>query len=289
LATPFDENGEVDLGALRENLARYNSVGLTGYIAFGSTGEAVHLTAAERLRVLETIKSAAAPGRFVIGGVNEQSTRGAIEAAFSAAAAGADAVLVITPYFYKGAMTQEALTRHFTAVADVSRVPVLIYNIPQNTGVVMDPVTVASLAQHPNIIGIKDSAGNMIAISNTISLVPPGFAVLSGNGSIVYPALMMGAAGAVLGISNVAPAACVDLYQAFHAGDPARGRELQNRLSPLSQLLTATYGLPGLKAAMDLAGFKAGPPRPPLVRAGDAVIEKIRTAMRESGLFPDMG
>src|SRR5215469_13081273 len=130
LATPFDERGEVDTDALVENVDRYNAVGFAAYIAFGSTGEAVHLSAAERLRVFETIKQAAAPGRPVIGGVNEQSTRGAIEAARVAAGAGADAVLVITPYFYKGAMGQEALTRHFIAVADATPVPILIYNIP---------------------------------------------------------------------------------------------------------------------------------------------------------------
>jgi 4-hydroxy-2-oxoglutarate aldolase len=289
LSTPFDERGDVDTVALAENVASYNGVGFPGYLAFGSTGEAVHLTAAERLRVFETIRKAAAPGRFVIGGVNEQSTRGAVEAARIIAGAGADAVLVITPYFYKGAMTQESLSRHFIAVADAAPVPILIYNIPQNTGVVMEPATVAALAQHPNIVGIKDSAGNMIAISNTISLVPSSFAVFSGNGSILYPALMMGATGGVLGVSCVAPAACVELYEAARRGDHPRARELQNRLSALSQLLTATFGVPGLKAGLDFAGLRGGPPRSPLIPVSDAVREKIRSAMRESGLFPDLG
>jgi 4-hydroxy-2-oxoglutarate aldolase len=303
LTTPFDERGEVDYVALADNVARYNDTGLAGYVALGSNSEVVHLTADERVRVIETIKLAsergAQPpgdaalgdqesGRVVVAGINEFSTRAAIEAVRRAAGAGADAVLVITPYFYKGAMTEDVFIRHFTAVADASPVPVLLYNVPQNTGVVIEPSTVATLSAHPNIRGIKDSAGNMGAISSIIRLARKDFAVLTGNGGILYPSLLMGAAGAVLAIACAAPGPCVDLFNAAASGDQAGARELQHRVSPVSQVVTTGFGVAGLKAAMTLAGFNGGLPRAPLAAVSDPERETIRTIMRASGLFPGL-
>jgi 4-hydroxy-2-oxoglutarate aldolase len=288
LTTPFDERGEVDTTRLAQNVARYNEAGLAGYVALGSNGEAIHMTPLERMRVIETIKRAARAGMTIIAGVNELSTQAAIESAQQAASAGAEAVLVITPYYYKGAMTQQALARHFIAVADHCPVPVILYNFPQNTGVSLEPETIAHIAAHPNIIGVKDSAGNVAALSETIRLVPADFAVMVGNGSIVYPSLMMGAMGAILAIACVAPRACVDLYQAAKSGDHLRARELQNRIAPLAQLVTAKLGVAGLKAAVEMAGYAGGAPRLPLLPVSDSDREKIKVAMRESGLFPEI-
>ena len=173
--------------------------GLVGYVPLGSNGEAAHLSADERRLVVETVKRAATSEHTIVAGVNELSTRAAIEASQAAADSGADAVLVITPYFYKSSMSQEALTRHFTEVADHSPLPVLIYNVPQNTGVVIESQTIAGLAGHQNVIGVKDSSGNMGAISETIRSSREGFAVMVGNGGILYPSLGMGATGAILG------------------------------------------------------------------------------------------
>ena len=292
LTTPFDDNGAVDCDALAGNIERYNVTGLTGYVAFGSNGEAVHLTADERARVIVTVKRAAenaATPRTVIAGVNELSTRAAIEAVQRAAGGGADAVLVITPYFYKGAMTQEALFRHFTGVADSSPVPVLLYNVPQNTGVALDPATVASLSEHPAIVGIKESAGNINVISELIHLVPQRFAVLAGSGGILYPSLLLGVTGAILAVACIAPEACVHLYDAARAGDTNRARELHNRIAPLSHLVTAGLGVAALKVALDFAGYNGGVPRAPLARLSDANVEKVRSVMHGSGLFPEMG
>jgi 4-hydroxy-2-oxoglutarate aldolase len=288
LTTPFNEVGDVDSEGLIRNIKLYNETGLAGYVALGSNGEVVHLTSDERVRVIETIKNAAAPGMTVVAGINELSSHAAIDAARRAARAGADAALVITPYFYKSSMTQPVLARHFEKVADHSPIPVLIYNVPQNTGVVIESQTIASLAAHPNIVGVKDSAGNFAAIAETIRRSPEGFAVLTGNGGILYPSLMMGARGAVLAVACAAPRACSELYEAVEAGDYAKARELQNRIAPLSHIVTAGLGVAGLKVAMEMAGYTGGATRAPLAYVSEGEREKIRAVMRETGLFPGL-
>lgn len=288
VTTPFNERGDVDYAALSSNIDRYNETGLVGYVALGSNGEAVHLAADERRRVIETVKRAATSEHIIVAGVNELSTRAAIEAARAGADCGADAVLVVTPYYYKSSMTQEALARHFRDVADHSPLPVLIYNVPQNTGVVIDSQTIALLAAHQNIIGVKDSAGNMGAILETIRSAPEGFAVMVGNGGILYPSIAMGATGAVLGVACAAPRACVELYEANRAGDHARARDLQNRLAPLSYIVTAGLGVPALKTAMDILGFAGGFPRAPLSPVISSDREKIKAVIRKTGLFPEI-
>jgi 4-hydroxy-2-oxoglutarate aldolase len=288
VTTPFNDAGDVDFEGLTRNIKLYNETGLAGYVALGSNGEAAHLTAGERARVVEAIKRAADPGMTVVAGINELSTRAAVEAARRASDSGADAALVITPYFYKSSMTGQALARHFEKVADHSPIPILIYNVPQDTGVIIASETIASLAAHPNIIGVKDSAGNFGAIAETIRLAPASFAVLTGNGSILYPSLMMGARGAVLAVACAAPRACSDLYAAVEAGDHAKARELQNRISPLSHIVTAGLGVAGLKAAMEMIGYTGGAPRAPLASVSESEREKIKAVMRETALFPGL-
>jgi 4-hydroxy-2-oxoglutarate aldolase len=289
LATPFDAKGGVDYVALENNVSLYNGTGLTGYVALGSNGEAVHLRPDERASVIAAVRRAAAPGFPVIAGVNELSTAGAVEATRRAADAGAASALVVTPYFYKSSMTSEVLLRYYTEVADSSPVPVLVYNIPQNTGVVIDSATIASLSRHENVVGLKDSSGNMGALAETMRLCPPGFSVLTGSGSILYPALAMGAAGAILAVACVAPRACADIFEAASKGDHSRARALQDRIAPLSHLVTAAYGVAGLKAAMEVAGYGGGLPRPPLIGLTQSQREKVLAVMRETGLFPALG
>ncbi len=288
LTTPFDRQGKVDFAALAANVSRYNETGLSGYVALGSNGEAVHLTAEERQRVVETIKRAAAPDRAVVAGINEFSNGAALEAIKRAEDAGADAALVITPFFYKSLMTQGALLRYFTEVADSSGIPVLIYNVPQNTGVVIQPETIARLAEHTNILGVKDSSGDMGAIASTIRLAPTDFTVLTGNGSILYPSLAMGARGAILAVACAAPEAAVELYHAAMSKDAERARDLQTRIAPLSQAVTAGFGVPGLKAALDILGYAGGAPRPPLTEVSEQVRAEIKSLMSQTGLFPQV-
>lgn len=288
VTTPFDAEGNVDTAALRRNIARYNETGLAGYVALGSNGEAAHLTADEQARAIATIKQAASAAMTIIAGVNEHSTRAAIDATKRIADAGADAALVITPYFYKSRMTASALTAHFATVADHSPLPVFIYNVPQNTSVVIDPATIAALAAHPNIIGVKDSSGNFAALAETIRRAPADFKVMVGNGGILYPSLSMGATGAILAVACAAPRPCVELYNAVASGDHAKARDLQNRIAPLSHIVTAGLGVAALKAAMEMDGLVGGPPRAPLAPLSEAESERVRAVMRETGFFPEM-
>ncbi len=288
LTTPFDGRGDLDYDALAANIARYNETGLAGYVALGSNGEAVHLSDEERVRVIKAIRGAALPQHTVVAGVNELSTSAAITAARRAADAGANAALVITPYFYKSSMTQGALERFYASVADSSPIPVLIYNVPQNTGVIIDPATIANLAGHENIIGVKDSSGNMGAISDTVRRAPADFAVMAGNGGILFPSLLMGARGAILAVACAAPRASVELYTAVAAGDYARAREIQNRLAPLSHIVTAGLGVAGLKAALDMTGYIGGAVRAPLLPPGESEIARVKSVLRETGLFPEI-
>jgi len=289
ITTPFDERGDLDLDALARNVERYESAGLAGYVAFGSNGEAVHLTATERRLVLDTLRRTAAPERKVVAGVNELSTRAAIAATREAADAGADAALVITPYFYKSAMSQDLLRGFFLEVAAAAPLPLLIYNVPQNTGVVIEPRTVAALAAHANLAGVKDSSGNFAALADTVRLSPDGFIVLVGNAGIFYPALMTGASGAILAVACAAPEACVELHRAVAAGDFRRAHDLQQRLAPLARMVTAELGVAGLKAALDLAGFHGGPPRAPLRPLGGADRRRLAAEMKKTGFFAALG
>jgi len=278
LTTPFDAAGNIDSGALERNLEHYETVGLGGYLVFGSNGEAVHLDEDERRRVLEIVRGATA--KTVIAGVNALATREAILQTRQAADAGADAVLVITPYFYRGAMTQEVLREFFVEVADVSSLPVLIYNVPQNTGVTLRPATIAGLAGHERIAGVKDSSGDFSALGETLRLVPHDFRVLVGHAGILYPGLCAGAAGAVLAVACVAPEICVELVQTVARADHDRARELQNRVAPLARMVTIELGVGGLKAAMDLRGLAGGRPRSPLKAPGAEDRERLAAALR---------
>lgn len=287
LATPFKEDGSLDLEGLEINVARYNEAGLSGYVVLGSNGEAVHLTPEEKVRVIEAVRRAA-PNHTLIAGAGELSTRATIEASRRAADAGAEAVLIITPHYYKGSMSQAALLKHYIAVANGSPVPVILYSFPQATGVALEPATIAQLAEHPNIIGLKDSSGDMGALLETLRLAPTSFAVLVGNGQILYPALLMGASGGILAVACVAPRACVEIYLAAASGDGARARQLQEKLAPLSRAVTSQFGIAGLKAAMQMAGYRAGPPRAPLLAASQEESEKIKAIMRQTGFFADL-
>jgi 4-hydroxy-2-oxoglutarate aldolase len=288
VATPFDADGNLDLTSLSDNVSRYNDTGLAGYVALGSNGEAVHLTPTERAEVIATIKNAATARHTIIAGINEFAPRAALAAIQAAKDGGADVALVVTPYFYKGAMTQPVLENYFKVVADASPLPVMIYNVPQNTGVVIDPKTIARLAAHENIIGLKDSSGNMGAMVETLRLVPDDFAVFVGNGGILYPALAMGARGAVLAVANVAPQACVDLFESVTAGNHEKARDLQKRLGPVSNLVTAGLGVSGLKAALNLLGYRGGRPALPLLSLNESDQDKVKSTLRDSGLFPEM-
>lgn len=285
--TPFDTDEEVDLGALSANLQRWNETGVSGYVALGSTGERVHLTERECLRVIETARSGIEAPLSLIVGAGQQSTRLTIEEIGRWAEAGADAVLLITPGYYRAEMTQAALKNYYRAVADAARVPVLLYNIPQLTGITLSPETVAELGLHENIAGIKDSSGDMVALGEMLRLVPEDFSVLTGHGSALVAALGLGAAGAILAVGCFAPRACVEVYRAFHAGEHERARSLQRSIAFLVRSVMGRYGIGGIKTAMTVLGMAGGRTRAPIGMPDEEARDEIARLLKESGLFDE--
>ncbi|HSJ57815.1 MAG TPA: dihydrodipicolinate synthase family protein [Anaerolineae bacterium] len=284
IPTPFGEDGEVAYGALAENLARWNAYELRGYIVLGSNGEGVLLDPEEKSRVWEAARRAIAPGRLMIAGTGGESTRGTIATTRRAADAGADAALVVTPSYYKGKMNAAALVAHYRAVADASPIPIMIYNLPGNTGVNVDAATVARIAEHPNVIGIKDTGGNITQLAETVHLAPATFQVLAGSANFLLAALAVGAVGGVLALANVAPDRSLELRRLFLEGRMEEAGALQRSVLALNAAVTSRFGIAGLKAALDMLGYYGGPVRSPLLPLTEAERATVRDIVRDAGL-----
>jgi 4-hydroxy-2-oxoglutarate aldolase len=265
ITTPFDAEGALATDRLRENIARYNRLPLTGYVAVGSTGESVLLTRAEVEQVFAAVREAAAPGRVLIAGVGSESTAETISRAKAAADRGFHYALVKTPSFFKSALTPDALAEHFRRVADASKLPVVLYSIPQNTGVSLEADLVARLAEHPNIVGLKESSGNVQRVNEIIAAVPEKFQVVVGSADTLYASLLQGAVGGILALADCLPELCIELYQAVAANQTAQAQELNRRILPASKKLVRQLGIAGVKCAMDYRGYYGGPVRSPLL------------------------
>jgi len=285
IPTPFDAAGEVNCRALAENLARWNRYDLAGYVVLGSNGEGVFLDEGEKLRLLETARQAIPAGRLLIAGTGCESTRATVALTRRAAGVGAEAALVVTPHYYKGRMTSEALVGHFYAVAEASPIPIILYNVPSNTGVDMDATTIARAAQHPNIVGIKDTGGNLARMADTVRLAGPEFQVLAGSAGFFLAGLAVGAVGGVLALANIAPQQMIDLYRLFKAGRWAEAAGLQRRMIPVNAAVTTRWGIAGLKAALEMLGYYGGPVRPPLLEIGEEERRMLRAILAEGGVL----
>jgi 4-hydroxy-2-oxoglutarate aldolase len=262
--TPFDLNGQILYEAIRANLREWSARGVSGFVVLGSTGERVHLDEREYLETIEFSRAAVSEDLLFIVGAGQQSTLGTINEIRKAEGAGADAVLVITPHYYRSAITQETLVSYYTAIADASPVPVLLYSMPALTGIKIEPETIARLSEHPNIVGVKDSSNDIGGFRETVRLCPEGFAVMTGNGTVLLDALDAGATGGILAVGCVVPEVCVEIFRAFKAGDVERAAGLQSKLTPLAAAVTTRFGIGGLKAALDMAGYQGGTVRAPL-------------------------
>jgi 4-hydroxy-2-oxoglutarate aldolase len=279
--TPFDEADRVDTGRLTAAFARWIARPITGFVVLGSNGEAAFLTEEESDRVIAAARDAVPRGRPLIVGTGRESTQATIRASKRAAELGADAVLVRTPGFFKSQMTHDAFVRHYTAVADASPAPVLLYNFTALTGVNLLPATVAELAVHQNIVGMKESGGDVAQIADLVSSTSGNFGVLAGTTSTFYAALCVGAVGGILAPACVAPESCVRLFELTSSARHDEARALQRRLIPLARLLGPAYGVPGLKAALKIAGYDVGLPRPPLAPVPEAAIALLVNALAQ--------
>jgi 4-hydroxy-2-oxoglutarate aldolase len=277
--TPFDSRQAVDVGRLRDAMARWMASPLDGIVVLGSSGEAPFLDDAEADLVVETARLLVPRTRRFIVGTGRESTRAAIRAAQRAAELGADAVLVRTPGFFRSQMTPDALIRHYRSVADASPVPVVLYNFTGVTGVNLLPATVASLATHPNIVGVKDSNGDVNQIAALVRQAPAGFSILTGSGSTFLDALSAGVGGGILALACVAPEACRRLFDLARTGRLDEARTLQHAMGPLARLIGPVHGVAGLKAALAIAGRDVGGPRAPLVPVADDGIAALRDAL----------
>ena len=319
VTTPFRSNGDVDADGFRSNIQKWNRTGIAGYVVLGSTGERVHLNEREYLQVIETARAEVPSGpdglAFIVG-AGQQSTPGTIDEIKKAAEAGADAVLVITPHFYRSAITPEALVDHYIAVAAAAPVPIILYSMPAFTGINIAPETVARLSHHPNIIGVKDSSADVAGLRETVRLVGSTgraedtatsgeqaanvpmqrasraptmtkeerreFSILTGNGTVLYDALCAGASGAILAVGCVVPEMCVEIFSAVNAGDKDHAAVLQQKLTPLAFAVTTKYGIGGLKAALDMIGYTGGVVRAPLRAPDERARDEIAQALTDA-------
>lgn len=264
IPTPF-RGGELDLTAHRRNLALWGATRLAGLVVLGSNGEYVFLDRAEKERLIVETCASAPAGKLIIGGTGCESTRETISLTRFAAGAGAAAALVITPHYYKASMTESALERFYRDVAEASPIPIILYNMPGNTGLNMAAGLVGRLSQHPNIVGIKDSGGNIVQIAEIIAAVSAGFAVFAGSGSFLYPSLCLGAVGGTLAVANIMADECHAIFAAHAGGDAVLARRLQLNILEVNKAVTSRWGVAGLKAAMDILGYTGGEPRLPVL------------------------
>lgn len=269
----------IDPHALGSNSERWMTTGVRGLVVLGSTGEAPLLSESESDDVVEVVRSRVPEGRLLIAGVGRESTKQTMAAVKRAAVLGADAVLVRTPSFFKGQMTTDALFGHYTAVADVSTVPVILYNFTALTGVTLSVDSVARLAEHSNIIGIKESGSDIGFISALVDVTPGEFSVLVGSAPAFYAGLLSGAAGGVLALASIVPELCVELYDLVQSNQLAEARALQRELSSLARVVTRAHGVAGLKAALSIVGYIGGEPRPPLRPVSEAAQTGLRQAL----------
>jgi 4-hydroxy-2-oxoglutarate aldolase len=275
LTTPFAADGSVALTELKQNIQRYDATGLAGYAVQGSTGESVLLSRAEWDSVLVAAKEAARPKKRLLAGTGVESTAETISRTKRAAELGYDAALVKTPYYYKPMYKPEVFIAHYRRVADASPIPVLLYSVPQFTGISLEAPEVAVLAEHPNIIGIKESSGHVQRVGEMVAATPASFQILTGGAGVLLPSLVVGAKGAILALASALPEKCVELYELTRRGQIETARELQKNLLRASKLIVSELGIPGVKFVMDQRGYHGGAPRLPLLPLSDAAKRRI--------------
>jgi 4-hydroxy-2-oxoglutarate aldolase len=282
VVTPFEpRSGDVDRAAFEANLRAHLAAGLRGVVVAGSTGEAALLDEAERAALVASARSTLADDALVIAGAGAESTRATLRLARQAAEGGAEAVLVVAPHYYgEAAMTHAALAAHYERIADASPVPVVLYNIPKYAHFALPPALVRDLARHENVVGIKDSSGDLELLGAYLTAQSTTFRVLTGHAGTFRAALERGVAGGILAVSLFAPRLSLEVYDSAQRGDWAAAGRAQERLGPLGAQVVGALGVPGVKAAMDAVGLAGGPPRAPLLPLRGADRERVAGWLR---------
>src|SRR5262245_1025242 len=282
ITTPFDHTGELYKIKLQHNVEKWNRTGLAGYVVCGSTGESVYLTTEEKLKLWDWVAEYASPDKILIAGTGVEGVRETVALTNAAAERGYKAAMVRTPFYYRNLIVRpEAQILYFRAVADQSKIPLIIYNWPQATGVDIPVEAVVALSQHPNIVAIKESSGSLEKVMQMLREVREGFQVMVGSAPTLWPSLLMGACGAILAYANAAPYSVIAIWEAYRTREEAAGLDWQNRIGRAASLVTTRYGVPGLKYAMDLNGYYGGPPRLPLTNPSTQAKQEIELAFRD--------
>ena len=282
IPTPFVDD-EIAYDRLEENINKWGKEGLAGLVVMGSNGEAPYLDEDEKVELWAFTRKHLPSEKLVIAGTGQESTKATIRVTKKAAQVGVNAALVITPHYFKASMNLAALERFYTDVADNSPIPVLIYNMPGNTGLNLPSSFVVKMSKHPNIVGVKDSSGNIVQISETIAATPEDFSVFAGSASFLLPAVVMGAKGGTLATANIVPDLCVKIFDLANEGKIEEAREIQKSILPLNALVTSRFGVAGMKAALDMIGYFGGEPRKPMLPATEAEKAEIRQALVKLG------
>jgi len=284
IPTPFI-NGEVAYQKLESNVEKWSKTGIQGFVVLGSNGEYVYLSEDEKRKVVETVVRCSPDEMLVIAGSGCESTEETLKLTRDCANLGAQAALVITPHYFGGRMNEDALIRHFSMVADNADLPIILYNVPKFTHLNMTVNTISELSKHPNIIGIKDSTGNVNQLGEFLNHVDNDFNVLVGTAGVFFGGLTIGCGGGVLALANVAPECCVKIHEFVKEGRYGEARRLQLKMIPVNKAVTATYGISGLKTAMDLVGYFGGDPRLPLLPSSETERSKIEEILKEAELI----
>lgn len=282
LPTAFDDQENLALDKMQANILALSKYDLAGFLVLGSNGELVHLSEEEKIEVYQGCRKAIPEDKLMIAGTGGQTTRETIRLSIAAANAGADAVLVLNPFYYKGLMTTNALVAHYHTVADACSIPVIIYNMPANSGLDMNADQILAIANHPNIVGLKDSGGNITKIADIIARAKPGFQVLAGSAGFLLSAFTVGAVGGILALANIAPQQCIDIHQHFQNKDIDKARKLQAAMIPVNTAVTSRWGVPALKSAMQSIGLYGGMARKPIQAINKDVKEQLLALLKQN-------
>ncbi|MGE5678888.1 MAG: dihydrodipicolinate synthase family protein [Pseudomonadota bacterium] len=275
MITPFTENEDLDYGMHVRNMELWGREELCGYLVLGSNSETVYLTEEEKLELIRLTVENTGKDKLILAGTGMESARETIRLTNKAAKLGIHGALVLTPFYYGSQMTNEALIRYFTQVADNSEVPVLIYNVPKFTHVNVPAEVVRELSRHPNIIGMKDSVGDVGQLVKFKSVIPEDFNLIVGTASAWYPALTLGINTGIMALANCMPRECIMVQKAYEEGRDKDARELYLKLFPVNTAVTATFGIAGLKYACELMGYHGGYVRSPLLMPKEEEKRKI--------------
>ena len=279
--TPFDKDGSIDYSKMKHNLDKWAATELAGIVVLGSNGEFVYLTEDEKVELVRFCIENFPEHKKIIVGTSYESTMETIRFSKIVGSMGVDAVLVLPPHYYKGSMTEAALEIYFREVADRCPVPVMLYNMPPNTGINLSTGLVARLSNHPNIVGIKDTAGDIVQLAEIIRDAKQPFSIFAGNAGFLLPALALGANGATVALGNILPEDCCRLMTLVTEGKWEEARQLQLNLLKVNHMITRGLGVAALKVAADYMGYQGGFPRKPIVTLDESNQKKLEEALEE--------